>query len=44
MCRLLRRMVATRFQQVQPQVIELFLDTMVLANDDAETREGYQLT
>jgi hypothetical protein len=39
---LLRRMFATRLRQAKPQVVELFLDTMVLANDDAETREGCQ--
>lgn len=41
---LLRRMFATRLVQDKPEVVELFLDTMVLDNDDALARQGCQPT
>jgi hypothetical protein len=40
----LRRMFSTRLMHDRPQVVELFLDTMVLDNDDAERRQGCQPT
>jgi hypothetical protein len=41
---LLRKMFGSRISRVQPQVVELFLDTMVLDNDDALCRQGSQPT
>lgn len=41
---LLRRMFATRLRERKPEVVELFLDTMVLDNDDARVRQGSQPT
>ena len=41
---LLRRMFATRLRESKPEVVELFLDTMVLDNDDAQVRQGNQPT
>jgi len=42
--RLFRQMFATRLQKQRPQVVELFLDTMVLDNDDALSRQGCEPT
>lgn len=41
---LLRGMFARRLRIEKPQVIELFLDTMVMDNDDAHARQGCQPT
>lgn len=39
-----RKMFAARLSKEQPKVVELFLDTMVLDNDDAICRQGVQPT
>ncbi len=41
---LIRRMFATRLRGSNLEVVELFLDTMVLDNDDARVRQGNQPT
>lgn len=40
----LRKMFATRLKAEAPTIIELFLDTMVLDNDDARCRQGNEPT
>lgn len=41
---LLRQMFRTRLELEKPQIVELFLDTMVMNNDDALCRQGSQPT
>lgn len=41
---ILRKMFASRLMREEPEVVELFLDTMVLDNDDAVSRQGCQPT
>jgi hypothetical protein len=42
--RLFRQMFASRLIKQRPQVVELFLDTMVLDNDCADVRQGCEPT
>lgn len=42
--KILRRMFATQLAHIRPQTVTLFLDTMVLDNDDAVNRQGVEPT